>query len=208
MYLKITNKCNMKCGHCGMSSNSKGKHMTREVWKAAINLAKDHGEESITIGGGEPTLHPDFWAILGLCMGSFEYVWMATNGSIPEIAIPLARLAKKGAIGCALSQDQWHDPITPEVIRAFSKDKQGFIRDNDNDSREIRRTVEPFKAGRCKDGRKGCVCSDVMLMPDGIIRGCACPDAPYFGTVFNPQIPEFWQRGECSKDQTDEDDHS
>lgn len=201
----------MKCSHCGMSSNSKGKHMSRDIWKAGMALAQNYNDH-IVVGGGEPTLHPDFWEIIGLCMGKFDYVWMATNGSQTETALALANLARKGALGVALSQDAYHDPIDPEVIQAFTGRKRIYhsdYKENDPDSREIRDvTGKEIKAGRCKIGEDSCVCSDIMIMEDGTIRGCACKDAPYLGTVFNPNIPSFWQDGECSKKQTDEDDHS
>jgi len=174
--------------------------MTRKVWKAAIELAKNYDSESITIGGGEPTLHPYFKEMLFDAIANFEYVWMATNGSQTEISITLSRLAKKGVLGVALSQDEYHDRIDPEVIQAFTKDKMnsGYGM-KDNDLREIRNvTGNEIKAGRCKEGTEGCICSDIFIQPDGKIRGCGCHNAPTFGTVFSPKIPDYWQNGECS----------
>jgi MoaA/NifB/PqqE/SkfB family radical SAM enzyme len=53
-------------------------------------------DETITIGGGEPTLHPDFWEILRECLGFFDYVWMATNGSQTHIMYDLSALLDEG----------------------------------------------------------------------------------------------------------------
>lgn len=50
-YLQITDKCNMSCKHCGMSCTKKGTFMSIETFRNALNI----GDESITIGGGEPT---------------------------------------------------------------------------------------------------------------------------------------------------------
>lgn len=204
MYLMITSRCNFHCKHCGMSCKKTGMDMTREIWKEAIKLASNYGD--ITLGGGEPTLHPDFWEILGLSLGSgVEYVWMATNGSQTETALALANLAKKGALGVALSQDIYHDSIDPRVVNAFTKDSKiynGMGRE-DNDSREIRNvTGNEIKSGRCKIGKTGCICPDLIVLPNGTIKGCACKDAPIFGNVFDPRIPDFWQSGECSNKQT------
>jgi len=81
MYLQITTRCNMKCPHCCYSCRpGAGKHMEYAIAIDAINFALDH-TECITIGGGEPTLHPKFFDILRTCLDSFDYVWMATNGS-------------------------------------------------------------------------------------------------------------------------------
>jgi MoaA/NifB/PqqE/SkfB family radical SAM enzyme len=173
--------------------------MTRRIWKASLQLSTDY-DSSIAIGGGEPTLHPHFWEIMGTAMGMITgdgYVWLATNGSQTNTAIALANLAKKGVIGCALSQDEWHDPIDPEVIQAFTSDKRHYD-DRTPDAREIRRTQLPFKAGRCKDGDEGCVCPDLFITPNGTLKGCGCHKAQVFGTVFDPKIPDNFEMGECS----------
>lgn len=209
MYIMLTNRCNMTCAHCGMNCKKTGKDMSKKVWKASLEIALGYSEH-VTLGGGEPTLHPDFKEILFDAISKFDSVWMATNGSQTEISLALAKLAKKGIMGVALSQDVYHDRIDPKVVEAFTENKRLYCTDSDNnDSREIRDvTGKEIKAGRCKEGEDGCICSEIQIRPDGKIYGCGCKDAPCLGTVFNPQIPDFWQSGECSKSQTDEDDHS
>lgn len=81
MYLQITTRCNMKCSHCCYSCRpGKGKHMDYHTAIDAIAFARNY-TETISIGGGEPTLHPRFFDILRFCLQDFDYVWMATNGS-------------------------------------------------------------------------------------------------------------------------------
>jgi hypothetical protein len=46
----------------------------------SIAFARDH-TDNVTIGGGEPTMHPRFFDILGHSLRDFDSVWMATNGS-------------------------------------------------------------------------------------------------------------------------------
>ena len=67
MYLQITTKCNMTCSHCCYSCNKNGKHADFNTIIDAIAFARDC-DESISIGGGEPTLHPDFFRILKHCI--------------------------------------------------------------------------------------------------------------------------------------------
>jgi MoaA/NifB/PqqE/SkfB family radical SAM enzyme len=63
MYMQITTKCNMACGHCGMNCNKKsGINMSQKVFKAALKYASAN-DCSIVLGGGEPTVH--------LCFGNF-----------------------------------------------------------------------------------------------------------------------------------------
>lgn len=202
MYIQLTTKCNMTCAHCGMSATNKGKHMSRKIWKQAIKIARENCGQ-ISIGGGEPTLHPDFWEIMGSLMGIGEDVsiWLATNGSQTDTSLALAALAKKGVIGCALSQDSYHDKIDPRVIKAFTREDVAYNRNMD-DAREIRNVDNKLiKAGRCEDGEEGCICPDVFITPDGQVKGCGCADAPTFGNVFKYTLPEDWDDGECSKNQ-------
>ncbi len=72
----------MTCAHCGFSCNRNGEHADYYDVLEMIRFAKEvEGCESISIGGGEPTLHPRFFDILRNCLYNFKYVWMATNGS-------------------------------------------------------------------------------------------------------------------------------
>lgn len=200
MYIQITTRCNMSCEHCCYSCTADGEDMSIETFKKALD------DEHVSIGGGEPTVHPQFWEFLGVAIGSCEYVWLATNGKKTDTALVLAKLAKKGVIGCDLSQDEYHDYIEPKVIQAFTKTKRdgvsGFYNTLDNDSRNIRDvTGREINAGRCDFGTdKGCVCSDIICKPDGSVYACGCNDAPCFGNVNSEiNIPDEWIYGECYK---------
>jgi MoaA/NifB/PqqE/SkfB family radical SAM enzyme len=58
-----------------------GQHGDRQIIMDAISFATEYSDETIAIGGGEPTLHPDFFDIIKKALWNFDYVWMATNGS-------------------------------------------------------------------------------------------------------------------------------
>lgn len=82
MYLQITTKCNMKCVHCCYSCTMKGKHMGYpSTFLAALEFCRSRDNCIISLGGGEPTMHPRFFDILRFLIRDFDYVWMATNGS-------------------------------------------------------------------------------------------------------------------------------
>jgi organic radical activating enzyme len=212
MYLQITKKCNFHCEHCCYRCTMDGQHMTRRVWRKAIEFAKDF-DSSVSIGGGEPTLHPQFWEILGLCIGSFEYVWLATNGSQTDTSLALANLAKKGAIGCDLSQDDWHDPIDQRVVNAFTEN--AF--ENKNDYRHIRNVgdftedLAPWRNPKDGGNKENCPCSEPVIQTNGKIRFCGCLDAPIVGDVFkgfsitteNEEGDNVLCLGECWKEHRD-----
>jgi len=199
MYIKITNKCNMHCAHCGMSSHAKGKHMPMDTFKQALKFMEYQGEEAIAIGGGEPTTHPEFWSILGQCIGSFEYVWMATNGKNTEIALKLANMARRGTISVDLSQDPYHEQIEQRVVKAF----QRRVRDN-SDCRGVKDTSKYLvNTGRAKlndlGGYDTCLCPDNIILPSGKIKWCGCTGSPAIGDVWNgisDRYLEAWGEGE------------
>jgi organic radical activating enzyme len=185
MYLQITTRCNMSCEHCCFACTAQGEDMTKKTWRNALALSEEIGS-SIAIGGGEPTLHRYFRDFL---LDAIAYdgddmpPFIATNGSIKKTALLLARLAKSGVIMAALSQDVYHDPIDPEVVKAFSS-----YYSSSDDYREIRNVEQKvINQGRAKETNtaslEGCACEGWHVMPNGDLKPCGCSDAPILGNV-------------------------
>lgn len=222
MYLQITTKCNMHCAHCCYSCGKGGKHGDIYVIQQGIRFAGDWGDESIVIGGGEPTLHPRFFDILRDCLNHFQFVWFATNGSrtarmrrIYDIltgndwdnfskdnydqVIDLDMMDAELAV--ALSQDPWHNPIDPKIVDLWrnkvARQHHGF---------EIRNVSHSVIAqGRAKRTGVGwvedsCVCSDIIIKPTGDLKLCGCLGAPIIGTVFSGFTAEARQVIEYDED--------
>lgn len=193
MYLQITNKCNMSCLHCCFSCTADGENMSLKVFRKALELC-DH----ITLGGGEPTVHPKFWQMLGEAISyanSGRSVWLATNGKKTNTALALAKMAQKGVIGCRLSIDDFHEPIDEQVVKAFTRGPQQEYpyHNEDSDYREMSNPTRVIKAGRAKNWdsyRLGlgevCPCEGFFVKPNGDIRQCGCEDSAVVGTVFDP----------------------
>lgn len=197
MYLQITTKCNMFCKHCGMNATKEGQDMSLRTFRKAIDFNIRY-DSYISLGGGEPTIHPRFWQFLGEAIALSDGVWLATNGSKTTIALALAKMAQKGTISCDLSQDSFHAPIDPKVVEAFSNHTHA-----PNDCRNIRNVDRNLiKSGRCTDGEEGCICEEILIKPDGTVKGCGCIDAIILGNVHTEvHIPDEWQWGECSIEQ-------
>lgn len=112
MYLQITTKCNMTCAHCCYSCGKNGKHADYNTVIDMIAFARNYDDSSITIGGGEPTLHPRFFDILKCCLEDFEYVWFATNGSQTKTMYRLADIINGNDIDnveCTCETDEERD---------------------------------------------------------------------------------------------------
>lgn len=152
-----------------------------ETFRKALKLLSNYGED-VTLGGGEPTLHPLFWEMLGLTLGTFdsEMILVVTNGSNEDIAVALANMAKKGVLSAELSQDQYHDPklVTGRTIQAFQKHRSDH--GGGNDMRNIR-NVEAYGNPVIALGRgakiegadkQGCACDTLDVDVDGRIWLC------------------------------------
>lgn len=200
MYLQITTRCNMTCEHCCFSATRHGEDMAKDVLRAALKLAEDRGE-TLTIGGGEPTVHPDFWEYVGLVLAysatSDAVPLLVTNGKRKDAALRLAALAQRGVLAVELSQDDFHTPVAPEVVRAFQPKRDRYDRGlGSMDYRGIRTVQQILPVGRAIDENvatepEGCACEDLLVAPDGRIFACGCKSIE-LGTVWNPEIPSDW----------------
>jgi organic radical activating enzyme len=129
MYVQLTTRCNMTCEHCCFACTAKGVDIPKAQAMKAIDAAID-ACDGITIGGGEPTLHPDFWEILAYAVRQMQGsddgdagLLVVTNGKRTEDALALAFLADHCVLSADLSQDIYHDSIDPLVVETF-KDRK------------------------------------------------------------------------------------
>ena len=170
--------------------------MSMQVFKKALKIVQnDNG--ILEIGGGEPTLHPHFWSIIGQSLAAnLENIWMATNGSKTEMAISLANMAKKGIISVRLSQDKYHPPIDKKVVNAFKKD---YSNSNSNDFRSITGSISSpiLKSGRAEENEiyseEDCACEVWFIDPYGNFKQCGCLDSPILCNIMDVSIDHIDQ---------------
>jgi uncharacterized radical SAM superfamily Fe-S cluster-containing enzyme len=82
--LEITDRCNLTCPTCyAMSSPHYGRHRTIKEVEEMLNIivANEGAPDVVQISGGEPTIHPDFFAILDMAKKKpIRHLMVNTNG--------------------------------------------------------------------------------------------------------------------------------
>jgi hypothetical protein len=175
--------------------------MSPAVFTQALDICHEYSSTPF-IGGGEPTLHPDFDRILLDAIVTAEQIGeglkagIITNGSIKQRALKIAALAQAEVIWGSLSQDQYHDyDMVSDDVRDAFEGLSGSGGVHDTSSRGSR---EPLPHGRAKEllgwddddycednrGESECPCDQWIVKPNGDIYQCGCDDAPKIGDVW------------------------
>lgn len=63
--VKITDFCPYGCEYCYQGSTTQGKHAPKEEVEWLMSALAELGVFEVALGGGEPTLHPEFFDFLG-----------------------------------------------------------------------------------------------------------------------------------------------
>lgn len=115
MYIQVTTRCNMRCIHCLYACGPRGQDMSFETFKLAVDCAREHQEE-VTIGGGEPTLHPlildmvAYACTYGYHRLSSDSVTLITNGTCDEETWKHLVIAREESeLGLQVSNSIFHD---------------------------------------------------------------------------------------------------
>ena len=113
---ELTYGCNLACVHCLSSS---GRRDPRELTTSELFAVVDELAAMqvfyVNIGGGEPTLRPDFWDLVDYCVASKVGVKFSTNGS-RITAATAQRIASTEYVDVQISIDG-ADAATNDAIR-------------------------------------------------------------------------------------------
>lgn len=102
---ELTYACNLECAHCLSSSGRRDpQELTTEQCKAVIDELQRMQVFYVNVGGGEPTVRPDFWELLEYAVDHHVGVKFSTNGIhiTPERA---RRLAATDYVDVQVSMD-------------------------------------------------------------------------------------------------------
>ncbi|WP_312423113.1 radical SAM protein [Anaerospora hongkongensis] len=185
-YIPLTERCNMSCAHCMVDAKVEGRDMSWETYVQAINVSMN--EPIITLGGGEPTLHPHFMEMLEYAIRKRPkgaIVSIITNGSNTAISLKLADMTENGIISAALSQDQWHDPIDEVVVARF-KDI-GKIHTPAKTNKDV---VSVGRGANIEGAIDKCVSRSLSIDTEGNLFLCGCEEE-CIGTIWDYTVPEI-----------------
>src|ERR1700761_8916770 len=131
---ELTYACNLACVHCLSSS---GRRDPRELTTAEAESVIDELERMqvfyVNIGGGEPTVRPDFWHLVDYATAHHVGVKFSTNGVrlTPEVA---TRLAGSDYVDVQISLDGATAEVNDHVRGAGSYDTALKAMQNLNDA--------------------------------------------------------------------------
>ena len=111
---ELTYACNLECAHCLSSSGRRDpRELTTEQAEAVIDELQRMQVFYVNVGGGEPTIRPDFWHLVEYAVHHDVGVKFSTNGVRldAERAAFLAGPACNGYVDVQISLDG----ATPEV---------------------------------------------------------------------------------------------
>ncbi|HUS20407.1 MAG TPA: radical SAM protein [Aeromicrobium sp.] len=102
--VQINEDCNLRCAHCFVSATRVGKQMRLvDIVDKVIPQLSEARVRRVTLTGGEPTIHPDFMAIVREFRAAGMDVGVCTNATVlsDEQITELARLG----VHCNVSLD-------------------------------------------------------------------------------------------------------
>ncbi len=113
---ELTYACNLQCVHCLSSSGIRDKReLTTIQAEAVIDQLQEMQVFYVNIGGGEPTIRPDFWHLVDYSVSHGVGVKFSTNGS--RIDAEVARdLATMDYVDVQISIDG-ADAATNDAVR-------------------------------------------------------------------------------------------
>jgi mycofactocin radical SAM maturase len=117
---ELTYACNLACTHCLSSSGRRDpRELTTDEAKAVIDELERMQVFYVNIGGGEPTLRPDFWNLVDHAAAHHVGVKFSTNGIriTPAVA---ARLAGNDYVDVQISIDGATEEVNDAVRGAGS----------------------------------------------------------------------------------------
>lgn len=116
--VELTEACNLKCRFC---YNSQQPKYNRNVFKM-LDVLAEQGVMQVTLTGGEPLMHPDFFKILSYATKKFPNVMILSNGALMNERV-VEEISDSGVMSVSVSihgDREIHDSLTG-IIGSYEK---------------------------------------------------------------------------------------
>lgn len=203
--IMLTEKCNLKCSHCYMSANYKGKSLSKKQISTIINNLPNNIKR-ISITGGEPYMERDnLYFMLEQINNKFKdadlEIRLETNGTFfyqseESILKEVNNLIEKNVKTLRMSDDSFHVDgglnlnnfyNIEKVIKKHNLKidvsilKQGKVLSWGRAETLDKKYIEPKN---CLNRKDSLSCPYFYLTLDGDVSTCAWKCAPSLGNVF------------------------
>lgn len=115
LWINVTNKCNLRCIHCHLSSGTALENeMTKKEIIRVIDEARDLGVRNLTISGGEPLVRNDILSIVEYAHEqNIDRITVVTNGTLitNETAEKFSKLNVDVQVSLDGAREETHDFI-------------------------------------------------------------------------------------------------
>ena len=101
--VNITLNCNLRCPHCYLSAGS-GATMQLADYQSLLRQCRQLGVLQIALGGGEPTLHPNFSQFLAIARANDVVPNVTTNGYRLDWRTIYALARHAGAVAVSIEE--------------------------------------------------------------------------------------------------------
>jgi len=81
-YLELTHTCNLRCGFCCNRKTEDHAPLALDEWRRVISELRALGTLYVTLTGGEPLAHPDFFEIASVVREQHMAIRLLTNGTL------------------------------------------------------------------------------------------------------------------------------
>lgn len=82
LYIEITSDCNLRCKHCYNNSGLNIIELSYDKIIKILDYCAEKKCENLTISGGEPILHPDFFKVIDYASSRFKNIIIGTNATM------------------------------------------------------------------------------------------------------------------------------
>jgi len=123
----LTNRCNNECSYCFMNGSPKNNsQITVEQIKEIIERYKSIQVKYVSLGGGEPTIHPDIKEICQLLFDNNWHMQFHTNGNDYDFIEWLVNLYKDSFLNLLIHQS-YNDELCEKDVSLNAKIRD-FVR--------------------------------------------------------------------------------